>query len=178
MGLTNPQSASHIAAAGGTFEPQRGNNWSIEINLGKDKDPIIMSLMSLPLPAESNEEIEIQYQNEKRYVAGQATIDAVSLVVRDYVDADTRAAIMRWRAKVYDPASGKVGLAKDYKKNADIIMTAPDGSSERVCKLYGVWPQMVNSGNLDMSSAEPVTIEVTLRVDKVKWELPQAYGTM
>ena len=76
---------------------------------------------------------------------------------------------MRWRKKVYDPATGKVGLAKNYKRTVDIVMTAPDGTSERKCRLIGCWPQAVSGGQMDMSSAEQVQIEVTLRFDKPDW---------
>lgn len=177
MGLTNPQAADHLAGEAGTFEPQRQNNFSIEIALGAaDKDLIVMGLQAAPLPNESNDEIEIQYQNEKRYVAGQYTVDSTTLTVRDFVDQDTRGAIMRWRKQVYDPATGQVGLAKNYKKRANIVMTAPDGSEQRVCKLIGVWPQAVSGGNLSHDGADNVIIEVTLKVDKVIWELDGAAG--
>jgi hypothetical protein len=170
MALTNPQAADHIAAQAGTFEPQRQNNFSLEIPLtGSDKDFISMSLQSVPLPNESNDEIEIQFQNEKRYVAGQYTVDATTLIVRDYVDVDVRGAIMRWRKQVYDPQTGNVGLAKDYKRQANIVMTAPDGTTQRVCKLIGCWPQAVTGGNLAMDASDQVQIEVTLRFDKADW---------
>lgn len=177
MGLTNPTAADHIAAEAGTFEPQRQNNFSIEIALEEaDKDLIIMGLQGVPLPNESNDEIEIQYQNEKRYVAGPYTVDSTTLSIRDFVDMDTRGALMRWRKKVYDPATGQMGLAKNYKKTANIIMTAPDGSEERVCKLKGCWPQAVTGGNLSMDAGDQVLVEVTLRFDKVIWELTGASG--
>lgn len=172
MALTNPQSADHIAAEAGTFEPQRQNNFSVEIALpGADKDILVMSTQGFPLPNESNDEVEIQYQNEKRYVAGMYNLDTTSLTLRDYVDVDTRGAVMRWRKQVYDPATGKVGLAKDYKKTAYLVLTAPDGTQQRLCKLKGAWPQQVTGGSLEMSSAEQVQIEVTLRFDKVIWLL-------
>jgi len=177
MALTNPMSADHIAAEAGSFEPQRSNNFSIEIALeAADKDLIIMGLQSVPLPNESNDEIEIQYQNEKRYIAGQYTIDSTTLIVRDFVDQDTRGALMRWRKKVYDPATGQVGLAADYKKSANIVLTAPDGSEKRVCKLKGTWPQALTGGNLAMDASDQVLVELTLRVDKAIWDLPGASG--
>lgn len=170
MALTNPQSADHIAAAAGTFEPQRQNNFQIEIPLsGSDKDYISMSLQAVPLPNESNEEVEIKFQNESRYVAGKYKVDASQLSIRDYVDQDTRGAIMRWRKQVFDPQTGRVGLAADYKKTAHIVLHGPDGSTERVCKLIGCWPQAINGGTLNMDSAEQVMMEVVLRYDLVDW---------
>jgi len=164
-----PQNADHIAAEAGTFEPQRQNNFTVEIPLGNDKEYISLSCQAIPLPVESNDEVEIQYQNEKRYVAGQATFDATSFTVRDYVDVDTRGAIMRWRHQVYNPATGAIGLASNYKKTVWIVMEGPDGATTRVCKLTGCWPQAVNGGTLDMSASDQVQIEVTLRFDKPIW---------
>jgi hypothetical protein len=70
MGLTNPQSADHLAAQAGTFEPQRQNNFSIEIALDNaDKDLIIMGLEGFSLPAVTNEQIVLNNQNEQRKVA-------------------------------------------------------------------------------------------------------------
>jgi len=170
MALTNPQAADHIAAEAGTFEPQRQNNFSFEVALGSaDKDVIVMALQGFALPNESNDPVEVPYQNEKRKVAGQYGVDDMQLTVRDYVDVDVRGAIMRWRKKVYDPQTGKIGLAKDYKKTGWIILTAPDGTSRRVCKCKGCWPQAVNGGSLAMDSADQIQIEVTLSVDKADW---------
>lgn len=170
MALQNPQSADHIAGSAGAFEPQRQNNFTVEIPLGgADKDVIVMSCQSIALPTESNDEVEIQFQNERRYVAGQYLVESVPFIVRDYVDQDTRDAVLRWRQLVRDRASGNIGLAKDYKKNALIVMSGPDGSSERICTLIGCWPQSVNFGQLDYAGSEQVMIELTLRFDDCDW---------
>jgi hypothetical protein len=173
MTLTNPQAADHIAAEAGSFEPQRQNNFSVEIaGLSEaDRDLIILALETCPLPNESNEEIEIRYQNEVRKVAGQYIVENLTLSVKDFVDKEVRTAIMRWRNLVYNPNTGKIGLASNYKKRARIIMTAPDGSNSRICKCHGCWPQNVVGGNLDMTGSDKVLIEVTITVDKAKWEL-------
>ena len=171
MPLANPQSADHLAAAAGEFEPQRANNFTVEFPLpGSDKDLIVMSLVSFALPNESNEEVEMPFQNERRWVAGKASVDSATLTVRDFVDKETRKAIMRWRQKVWDKATGKVGLAKNYKLTGYAILHAPDGSAVRIAKLIGAWPQAVTPGTLDYNTNDPVQIEVTLRVDKLIWQ--------
>ena len=171
MGLNNPQSADHIAAQNGSFEPQRSNNFSVEFPLGgSDKEIIILGLQSIPLPNEQNEEIEIPYQNERRYIASRYMVDEASMSIRDAVDVDTRGALLRWRKQVFDPTTGNVGLAKDYKKTGYIKMTAPDGTSERLCTLIGAWPKSLNGGNLDMESSDKVVMEVSIRYDKAIWE--------
>jgi len=162
--------AQQIAASGGAFEPQRQANWFIQIvgltGGAAAEDILAFSLESGFLPNESNEEIEIQYANERRYVAGKALFETGSLVVKDFVDKGTADTVVKWRKTVYDQATGKVGLAKEYKKNASIVLFGPEGSFKREWRLEGVWPQAVNYGTLDMTANDKVTIEITLRYDK------------
>jgi len=170
MSLTNPTSADHLAAAQGSFEPQRHNNFAVEIPLDNaDKDLVLVGLQGFTLPRQSNETIELHYQNEKRKVAGQVTVDEATLSLKDFVDVDTRGAVMRWRKKVYDPQTGKVGLAKDYKKTIHVVMTGPDGDTVRVAKLVGCWPSSDPSVELTMEGGEKVLMEVPLAVDKIDW---------
>jgi hypothetical protein len=173
-------SADHLAQAEGLFEPQRQSDFAITINGLEGADNIQLALESSALATESNEEIELHYVNERRYVAGKAMYETVPMVIKDFVDVQVRDAIMKWRRSVYNPGPGDVtvggiiipqggvGLAKNYKKRADIILYAPDGSLERVQTLIGCWPQQVTGGTLDMTASDKVTIELTLRFDRVE----------
>lgn len=170
MALTNPQAADHIAAEAGTFEPQRQNNFSLEIPLsGTDKDYISMALHGFTLPQQSNEVTEVEYQNETRKVAGKVSVEEGNMVLKDFVDVDTLGAILRWRKQVYDPQTGKVGLAKNYKKTGYVILTAPDGSGERVAKLVGCWPSADPSFDLSMEGSDKILLEVPIQIDKTDW---------
>jgi hypothetical protein len=168
-----PQDARHLANQEGDWAPQHQNQWAIEIAglEGDDKELIILSILSGALPNESNDEVELPYGNEKRYVAGQATYETIPLVVRDFVDRETRRALIRWRRLVYNPETGNVGLPSAYKKNAEIVLYATDGSILRKCRLIGVWPQALNGGDLSMESSDPVQMELTLRYDRAVWAL-------
>ncbi len=168
--LANPMSADHIAAEAGAFEPQRQNNFSVEIALGDaDKDLLTLAIDGTAIPTVENEVVEIPFQNEKRKVAGQASVSDITLTIRDYVDADTRGAVLRWRKQVYDSLTGKIGLAKDYKKRGYLILTGPDGESTRTAKLIGCWPSSDVGGALSMGVSDPVMIELTVQVDKLSW---------
>jgi hypothetical protein len=96
-------------------------------------------------------------------------VDAATLTVRDFVDKGTRKAVMSWRKKVWDKATGKIGLAKNYKLNGYVILHGPDGSATRIAKAIGAWPQAVTQGTGDYSTNDPIQIEVTLRIDKFIW---------
>ena len=168
-----PQSAAHIANQAGDFVPQHQNNFLIEIAglEGDDRDLIVLSLMTLALPTERNGVVSLPYGNETRKVAGRAEFEDVPLKVRDYVDRQVRAALVRWRKLVYDSDTGFVGLPSQYKKSANIIMQATNGTHLRAVKLFGVWPSALTPGSLDMSSDAPVEIDMTLTYDKAKWNL-------
>lgn len=171
MTLQNPQAADHLAASAGEFEPQRTNNFSIEIPLGgQDKDLIIAALEGFTMPTTKNEIQEMKYQNETRKVAGPANVEQGNLKLKDFCDIGVRWALLRWRKQVYDKTTGKVGLAKNYKKTCFVVLHGPDGSNERVAKLLGVFPPEDPPDALDMSSPAPIMMEMPLSSDKVLWK--------
>lgn len=171
MPLTNPQSPDHLAQEAGSFEPQRVSNFSLEIPLdGADKEVIIMALESFTLPKITNDKIELHYQNGVVYVAGKAKSDDGNLVLKDMVDKDVLGAMMRWRNQVWSSKTGKVGLARDYKKTGYLVLVAPDNSTIRVCKLVGLWPTADPAfPDLNMTSNDKVVLTCPLSCDKPDW---------
>lgn len=162
------KSAEHIAPALGGFEPQRTFNWSLEIALDDAGDQILImqGLDSFKAPTVSNEEIELNYANESRYVPGKAKYEAIPLVLKDFVDQGVAQAVLKWSYLCYNPETGSIGLARNLKKTADLVLYAPDQSSARFWKLFGCWPQQVEWGELDMNNSENVKITVNLRYDR------------
>jgi hypothetical protein len=165
MALLN---ADFLAAGMGNFEPQRTFSWALEIALDDAGDQllIVQGLETFDGVTMSNEEIELKYANEKRYVAGQAQFEASTLVLKDMVDIGIAEAMIRWRYQVYNPETGSIGLARNYKKNADLTIVAPDQSIARVWKFIGIWPQQFKHGGFDMTTSDKVVVETTLRYDK------------
>jgi len=173
-------SAGHISAGSrandsriqGNYEVQRQNNWYFEVtppSAGSNdtKRVIELALDTGFLPTEHSEELEINFVNEKVYVAGKPLFDEGTLGLKDYVDQPVMKAISDWRKKVYDPETGKIGLAKDYKVDASVVLFAPDGTYRREWILRGCWPKDVVYGDtLDMSSNEMNKIQITIRYDK------------
>ena len=161
-------SGDFLAAQKGAYEPQRKYNFLLEVGLDfpSDAELLQLSLGDGALPQESNDEIELPWVNEYRYVAGKTRFQQSTWRFKDYVDKNTASVISRWRQTVYDPERGSVGLARNYKRIGSVRMFAPDGSSERVWEYKGLWPQSVNYGDLSMGDNDIVMIEVTFRYDK------------
>jgi hypothetical protein len=155
--------AAHLASE--NWEVQRQNNFEISI-AGVGGRALTLAVESGFLPAESNEIIELNFGNSKVKVAGIATFEDGTLVVKDIIQQDTEKVIRDWRKQVYNPETDAVGLAVNYKKQARVIQWAPDGSLERTWKIIGAWPSTVNYGTLDYTASDKKTIEITLTYDK------------
>lgn len=160
------------AAANKNFEPQRTSNALLRVDLGAIAAPgmniIGFSVSTMALPKMSNGIIEIGFFNEKRKFAGMAVYDDLSVTLVDYLDTDTVKAMLAWRYKVSNPETGAVGLAASYKKTGEITLFGPNGvdSTQRVWKLYGMWPSQFDHGEVDMNGDDVVRCNVTFTIDK------------
>jgi len=133
-----------------------------------------LSLRQGFLPVLSNDEHEIPYGNERVYYAGKARVEPGTLILGDYVDRDIAGIIWNWRLSVYNPATGQVNYASQYKKQASLLVAASDGTVQRQWQLIGTIPLAVNFGDLDMASSDQVLIQVSLRYDKAIYTGPYA----
>jgi len=161
--------------ATGNFSPQHVNNWTIEIvGVIAGGDPLSLSLSRGFMPTVGVDEVQIPFGNESVYVAGRARYEGGTLEIRDYVDQDIQGLVRNWFERVYSGiasmTNGRVGVPADYKRNAFILLSAPDGSVERKWRLRGQWPMQWNPGGLDMSSSEQVNLSVACRYDKAVYE--------
>jgi len=149
--------ADHVAEANGKFEPQRPFNFKLvlpqDAGLGNAED-VELSVLSFSVPNISNEPIVIPFLNEDRKIAGAVTFENATLVMVDYVDPNVLGALDGWRKKVYDPETGGVGLARDYKFDMSMKMFGPDDqdSFSRLWRLVGIWPQSIQHGEFSMAT--------------------------
>ena len=169
---------SRIAAAAGKMEPQRKNNFMVQIaapagipgGAGKaDMAMIEQSLASFAFPSWSVELGETPWINEiRKWAKGPVKFEASDLVLNDYVDMGVADAIQKWSNAVFNLNTGQMGLAEHYKSNGTLILFAPDGSKDREWTLKQVWPRVVKIGDGDMSDGGQVQITVTLEMDWVE----------
>jgi hypothetical protein len=158
------------------YEVQRANHFEVSIDLASVVDltgakmtavnnDLTLMVETFPLPQIANEPIEISYGNRKVKVAGAATYEGGELTIRDAITKDTEKLVNTWQKCVYDPTTDNIGWAENYKTTATIYEYSPDGSVSRSWKLYGVWPQSVNYGELGYENSEKKTMQVTLSYD-------------
>lgn len=124
------------------------------------------------------EEIEINYLNGKMWIPGKATWQTLAITYYDVAGVANNGAstnsILGWIATIYDftdpvclPMNSK---PCDYEGTARLILYDGCGEPLEAWILRHVWPQSVNWGDLDMSSSEECTIELTLRFSEVSYQ--------
>lgn len=166
--MANAQIYAGFMSSDPAYEIQRTNNFRIDIDLtefGAEVGQIGLACASSGLPNSTTDALEAHYGNSLVKLAGKTTFDDIQVTVNDYVEKDIEQIILSWRYAVYDPRTGKVGWAKNYKREARITLYAPNGYRERVWVCQGVWPTSLSLGDLDYSSSDLRKIDMTLSVD-------------
>lgn len=161
-----PQSAHFMAPQGGGFEPQRTFDFELEIYGIPGAENIKLAVDSAFIPLSTNEVITVNYLGEERKVAGKAKFAGGSIVVKDFVDEDIAGNLQAWRDLVYDPQSGAIGRATQYKKQGNLILFAPDFSGSRSFKLEGVWPSGLSASNLSYANSGVVNVTLAITFDR------------
>ena len=171
-----------------TFEPQRQNNAILRIEDipgegGGPGGPLELALRTFPAPKSSHNVVEDNFLNEIRKFAGKRTYEDMSVEYRSFVNRDTLAILSRWYGQVQNVGGddvgaginngpqedGAIGLASQYKKQADVIQVGPNFQFERTHEIFGMWPSNLDPGDFDMSGSELVAISVTFTIDKVRY---------
>lgn len=160
--------AQHIAGTAGLYEPQRSYNWGLDIALNDAGDQVLLNLGAESFDGLelTMDEIALGYATEERYVAGKAKFSETTFVLKDYVDIGVAQALLKWHREVYNPETGAEGLARDYKKYADLVLIAPNQTISRFYKIIGLWPKRFKHGPFSHEDSAQVKIDVTLRYDR------------
>lgn len=158
--------AKHLAPGpGGKFEPQRNFNFHLELQV-PGGDLLKLSVASVTGINESNEPIELHYGNEVQTVAGKARFEAGQIVFRDMVDVDINKQLDEWRRLVYDPKTGQVHYATNYKREGDLIYLDPEGAERAIWHIVGLWPQAAGFGDFDYESNDIIRPTITMLFDR------------
>ncbi len=158
--------AQHLAPQGGGFEPQRAFDFEVVLVGVPNAENVRLAVEQMFVPSMQNNTINIAYMGEDRKVAGRASAQGGSLVVKDFVDEGIAQALESWRKLVYNAETGAIGWARDYKKQAFLRLLAPDGTSPRTYKLEGVWPSNLTASNLSYSQSGVVQLTLALVFDR------------
>lgn len=124
-------------------------------------------------PSLSFKEIEAQHLNETIYFPGKPDWKPVTLTLFDLKKQNNP--IFAWLKELYDvcgtnatddKAIWKVPPPGAFKKDGTLKMFDGCGNVMEEWVFKNMWPNNVEWGDLDMSSSDYVTVELTLRYDR------------
>lgn len=187
MSALSKFAGSVLLQAGGSYEPQRKSNFALIIE-GDGLDNLILQLKDVDIPAITLTQKGIKYFNETMHYAGSVTPFAdLTVNYHDYIDRNGLALLSAWYKQGFDPKTGAIGWAKDYKKNGQLLMLPPGiagvtpgavseySADVRSWKLQGLWikgfkPDMFDHDN----DGDNTLLNVVFSVDRA---FPEAMET-
>lgn len=142
------------------FEPKKHNRWIMMI---EGIDAFIIK--STARPTATTEEIEIPFINARRYVAGLTKFNTIPCTLHDPIAPSGSQQVMEWLRLIYESTSGRSGYADFYKRDIQLKLLDPIGTTIELWDLKGVFPTEINFGDLTYADGETVEIALTLRFD-------------
>ena len=131
-----------------------------------------LSVVKAPIPNFKQEVLEIKRGNTVMKMAGVPTFDSGTIVVRDFIGADTKSVLMAWQKLSYDVKTEKVGRMSAYKKDCTLIEYTPDWKQVRYWILKGCWISEITGEDFDMESGATKTISAKIEYDRAEMHLP------
>jgi hypothetical protein len=133
-----------------------------------------VSVVSAPIPHFTQTPIEIRRGNSVMKAAGVPSFNNGTLVVNDYIGADTKAVLMAWQNLSYNVRTEKVGLMSDYKKDAYLVEYTPDYQQVRKWRLHGCWVSGISETDYSQESNEKNTIQATIEYDRAEIDMSES----
>ena len=125
-------------------------------------------------PDISIEETEINFLNEKTWIPGKASWEAITVTYLDVAakGGSDNIGLWDWLASVYDFTSTCRFMSskrKDYAGEGSLVMLDGCGNPMELWTMGDMWPTSIKFGELDYSDSGFAEIELTLRYSKVEY---------
>lgn len=148
------------------YQIQRKNHFEVTFDGTYINPGLSFLVTSFSLPKESTETFKANYWNDSVNLTGRTSFSEAQLVIKDAINFDTEKEFLQWRLRVYNPKTGKVGYAEDFKCGATVKEFSPSGDKVREWTLVGCFPSAVEYGDLTYEDAGEKQISVTIMYDK------------
>lgn len=191
MPQDNTYGTYHLADNPALYDPMRNNTFEFVVT-GLDKllrvgadgseenayitnaqEVLRLSVDSASIPMFTQEVIPVKRGNSTIKFAGTPSFASGSLVVNDWIGADSKSALMAWQNLSYNVKTDRVGNAADYKKDCWLIEYTPDFTKQvRQWQLKGCFISGLSEDAYSMSSDGKKTISATIEYDRAIMSLP------
>ena len=161
------QLGTYHMANDNSFEPQRVNNFEVQITglTGDQSQIITLSVASYSAPTIERAVIDVNYGNNLIHFAGKPTFSNSNITLNDYIGKEVEKILSDWQKLSYDYNTQKIGWASDYKKIGYLIEYDPSGGSPRQWMLVGCWLSSLQLGDFNQNGNEVRQVTCTLVYD-------------
>jgi hypothetical protein len=111
------------------------------------------------------ETIALDHINVKRKLQGKGDWQDITITLYDPIVPSAAQKVMDWIRLGHESITGRRGYADFYKKDITFYLLGPVGDKIEQWTLKGAFIQQANFGELDFTSNEVATIELTLAYD-------------
>lgn len=180
-----PIGTYHLSNNPNIYEIQRTNNFEFVVSdidgilragsesatYANAQEVIRMSVVSCPIPHFSQNAIEVKRGNTTLKYAGVPTFQAGTIVLNDYIGADTAGVLEAWQNLSYNVKTEKVGLASDYKKDCYLIEYSPDYQPVRRWIMRGCWVSGLSEDEMNNENNSKKTVRATIEYDRAELDV-------
>lgn len=143
-----------------SFEPKVQNRFIMYI----DGIPAYM-IKAISRPSINNNVVTLDHINLKRYIKGKSEWNTIEITLYDPIVPSAAQATMEWVRLAHESVTGRNGYADFYKKDVTINVLGPVGDKVEEWTLKGAFPENVNFNSMDWATADPLMVNITLRMD-------------
>lgn len=144
---------------------KRKFRWMFEINGICGDNPIsVLPPLKSARPNLSFKDINVEHVIETITFPGKPEWKTINLTLYDLKMGNHP--VFNWIKKLYDPENGTYKMPTNLKKEATLTMLDGCGKEIEKWKFENAYPQSVEFGELDFSSSDYVTVDLTLKYDR------------
>ena len=142
------------------FEPKKKNRWILALE-GIDS----FLIKTAARPSISIESQPISYMNSKRFVAGLATFETLSLTLHDPIAPSGSQQVMEWVRTHFESVSGRAGYADFYKRDCQLKLVDPVGTVIELWDIKGAFLTSAGFGDVSYEDGGMMEVALTLQFD-------------
>jgi hypothetical protein len=113
------------------------------------------------LPESSYEDISIPYPGYNFKMAGTRIYNDWSISMNIDTGANLLKLFQEWHNLIYNPETHNYSYPLKYMVTQKLELLGPDLNPVSEYKLYGAWPRSIGNVQLDYSSTELATVDIT-----------------
>jgi len=154
------------------LEPKRKNRWVVSFDAvpgGGKSESLSFCAHTGTKPQITFDTVEEARLNEKWKFAGKPTWNTLSYNFYDFIaptGGQSSFTIMNgWWRTIYEPTTGQMGYAIEYKTHGTVAMLDPKGNVVQTWHIFYAYPSDINYGDISYEDSGIAEVMVVLTYD-------------